>query len=95
MNTAEHQLIEKILQLPPTRLAEVTDFVDFLRSREADHSLTQAAANTSTASFAAVWDNDDATTGRLALLKPHPGVINGKADELAQLSWEQDWKPSL
>jgi hypothetical protein len=58
MNTAEHQLIEKILQLPPTRLAEVTDFVDFLRSREKDRSLTQAASQTAVASFAAVWDND-------------------------------------
>lgn len=58
MNTAEHQLIEKILQLPPTRLAEVTDFVDFLRSREKDRSLTQIASQTAVASFAAVWDND-------------------------------------
>jgi hypothetical protein len=58
MNTAEHLLIEKILQLPPTRLAEVTDFVDFLRSRENDRSLVQAATQTSAASFAAVWDND-------------------------------------
>lgn len=28
-------LIEKIQQLPPKRLAEVEDFVDFLRAREA------------------------------------------------------------
>ena len=58
MNTAEHLLIERILQLPPTRLAEVTDFVDFLRSRENDRALVQAATQTSVASFAAVWDND-------------------------------------
>jgi hypothetical protein len=58
MNTAEHQLIEKILQLPPTRLAEVADFVDFLRIREKDRALTQAAAQTAVPSFAAVWDND-------------------------------------
>jgi len=58
MNTAEHLLIEKILQLPPTRLAEVTDFVDFLRSRENDRALVPAATQTSVASFAAVWDND-------------------------------------
>lgn len=58
MNTAEHLLIEKILQLPPTRLAEVTDFVDFLRSREKDRVLTLTAAETSIPSFAAVWDND-------------------------------------
>lgn len=58
MNATEHQLIEKILQLPPTRLAEVTDFVDFLRSREKDRDLTRSAAQASVASFAAVWDND-------------------------------------
>lgn len=58
MNANEHQLIEKILQLPPTRLAEVTDFVDFLRSREKDRGLTQSAAQAAVASFAAVWDND-------------------------------------
>lgn len=58
MNATEHQLIEKILQLPPARLAEVTDFVDFLRSREKDRDLTQSAAQAAVASFAAVWDND-------------------------------------
>lgn len=58
MNTAEHQLIEKILQLPPTRLAEVADFVDFLRTREKDCALTRGAAQAAAASFAAVWDND-------------------------------------
>ena len=46
MNTTEHRLIEKILQLPQARLAEVADFVDFLRSREQDRALTQAAAQT-------------------------------------------------
>ena len=58
MNTAEHLLIEKILRLPPTRIEEVADFVDFLRSRENDRVLAQAASQTSLASFAAVWDND-------------------------------------
>ena len=46
MNTTEHQLIEKPLQLPQARLAEVIGFVDFLRSREQDRALTQAAAQT-------------------------------------------------
>lgn len=58
MNNAEHLLIEKILQLPPTRLAEVVDFVDFLYSRENDRAMVQAAAQTAMPSFAAVWDND-------------------------------------
>ncbi len=58
MNSAEHLLIEKILQLPPTHLIEVTDFVDFLRSRESEPALAQNATQTSAPSFAAVWSND-------------------------------------
>ena len=34
-------------------------------------------------------------TQRLAALKPHPGIITGDADALANLSWEQTWKPPL
>lgn len=59
MSANEQDLIEKIRQLPPRRLAEVEDFVDFLRAREDEQRLTQAAARASEASFAAVWDNDD------------------------------------
>ena len=62
MTITEQVLIEKIKQLAPQRMAEVEDFVDFLRAKEAreeDHRLTQAATKTSEASFAAVWDNDE------------------------------------
>ena len=35
MNTRDSQtLIEKLKELPPERMAEVEDFVDFLRTRE-------------------------------------------------------------
>lgn len=34
MTATEQALFEKIRQLPPQRLAEVEDFVDFLRTRE-------------------------------------------------------------
>lgn len=37
----------------------------------------------------------DTSTLRLAGLKPHPGIINGNANDLADLSWEQAWKPTL
>lgn len=37
----------------------------------------------------------DTPVQRLADLKMHPGTINGNAEELADLSWEQDWKPML
>jgi hypothetical protein len=55
-------LIEKIQTLPPDRLVEVEDFVDFIRLREDQRSLTRAAATASAPAFAAVWDNpaDDA-----------------------------------
>ncbi len=59
MSATEQGLIEKIKQLPPQRLAEVEDFVDFLRTREDEHRLTQAAAKAAGASFAAVWNNDE------------------------------------
>lgn len=52
-------LFAKLKALPPQRLAEVEDFVDFLRSRDEDRRLTQAAAQASHASFANVWDNED------------------------------------
>lgn len=55
-------LIEKIQALPPERLVEVEDFVDFIRLREQQLSLARAAAAASTPAFAAVWNNpeDDA-----------------------------------
>ena len=66
MNAPDQVLFDKIKQLPPQRLAEVEDFVDFLRTREDDQRLTLAATTASEASFAEVWDNeDDAAYDRL------------------------------
>lgn len=55
-------LIDKISALAPARRAEVEDFVDFLRARDADRALTRAALAGSEAAFAKVWSNpeDDA-----------------------------------
>lgn len=62
----DHILIEKLKSLPPQRLAEVEDFVDFLRSRETDQHLARAAAHVSEPAFKAVWDNpDDAKYDRM------------------------------
>jgi hypothetical protein len=52
-------LIEKITGLPSERLAEVEDFVDFLRQRDRDQALTRAAAAASAPAFAAVWGNPE------------------------------------
>lgn len=59
MDAPEQVLFDKIKQLPPRRLAEVEDFVDFLRTRDDEQRLPRAAAKASEASFAEVWDNDD------------------------------------
>lgn len=55
----EHTLIEKIRALPPERVAEVEDFVDFLRLRDEHRSLVSAAARLSESAFQRVWDNPD------------------------------------
>lgn len=52
------ELIEKINNLPPERIAEVEDFVDFIAQRD-ERNLVHAAAKLSEDSFRQVWDNDD------------------------------------
>ena len=52
-------LIAKIEDLPPERIAEIEDFVDFLRAREETRALTRAAAATSADAFGAIWDNPE------------------------------------
>ena len=54
-----HELIEKLEALPPERIAEVEDFIDFLKDRSTDRRLTQAASQTAEPSLAHVWDNPD------------------------------------
>ena len=62
----DEDLLAKIRTLPPERVAEVEDFVDFLRQREEGQQLTQAASRLSEASFAKIWDHsDDADYDRL------------------------------
>jgi len=52
--------------MPLNRLAEVDDFIDFLRERDQDKRLRQEYAYASEATFAKVWDNDeDAVYDRL------------------------------
>ncbi len=50
-------LADRIAALSPERIAEVVDFVEFLHLRDQDRSLSQAAAASSAAAFAAVWSN--------------------------------------
>ena len=63
---SEQELLEKIRRLPPERVAEVEDFVDFLRQRDEERGLTEAASRLSEAAFGRVWDHpDDADYDRL------------------------------
>ena len=51
-------LIEKIESLPPERIAEVEDFVDFIAERD-ERRLVQAATQMSEDAFRKVWDNEE------------------------------------
>ena len=63
---AEEELIEKIKNLPPDKLLEVEDFVDFLRQRGDDRNLARAVTRLSEDAFRKAWDNpDDADYDRL------------------------------
>lgn len=65
-NTAPKNLIDKIVALPPEKVTEVEDFVDFLCQRDHDRRLVQATARLSEAAFEKVWDNaDDAVYDQL------------------------------
>ena len=67
MNTMVlEQLVQKLQMLPPQRVAEVEDFIDFLRLREQSEAATQAAMQAAEPVLESVWDNaDDADYDRL------------------------------
>ena len=60
------ELIKKIKSLPPDKLAEVVDFVDFLRQRGDDRRIANGMTKLAEDAFRKVWDNpDDARYDRL------------------------------
>jgi hypothetical protein len=62
----EAVLIEKIRALPPERVYEVEDFVDFLQLRDEDRQLLRESARLSEKAFFDAWDNpEDAAYDRL------------------------------
>lgn len=58
MNTALEHLTEKLAQLPPERIAEVVDFVDFIAEREHDRRIVRTAQAASETTIATRWTND-------------------------------------
>jgi hypothetical protein len=62
----EAALMEKFRALPPERVHEVEDFVDFLKLRDQDRQLVREAAGLSEKAFQDIWDNpEDAAYDRL------------------------------
>lgn len=59
LNQAEQVLLEKIRNLPPNKVMEVEDFVDFLLERTQDRQLVAAATKFSEKLFCRVWDNSE------------------------------------
>jgi hypothetical protein len=65
-NRSDEELLEKIKSLPPDKLSEVEDFVDFLRQRGDDRRLARAVTRLSEDAFGRDWDHpDDADYDRL------------------------------
>lgn len=65
-NSSEQSIIEKLRLLPPDRISEVEDFVDFLQARDLERNLVKQAGQTSEAVFTTIWDNaDDSEYDRL------------------------------
>jgi hypothetical protein len=67
MTTQEAEaILEKLKALPPERLAEVEDFIDFLRTRAGERTLVRAATKRAEEAFGRVWENpEDADYDRL------------------------------
>ena len=59
ISSQEQAMLEKIRALPPERVFEVEDFIDFLQQRTADKELTRAAAKLSEKAFQEVWNNPE------------------------------------
>jgi len=58
---SDEELLQKIRTLPPERVAEVSDFVDFLRFRDVDQALEDAATRLSEDGF--VMPSGDRSSG--------------------------------
>lgn len=59
MNRQLEQVRDKLENLAPERLAEVEDFIDFLRERDQDQRLRRQYEQASETAFARIWDNDE------------------------------------
>jgi hypothetical protein len=76
MNSNTSTLTEKIQSLSAEQMAEVEDFVEFVRLRGQDRGLTQAVSAISTPSFEAMWNNQqDAVYDALRIRRGRTGSV--------------------
>lgn len=59
MQVHVEQVIKKLEHLSQQRIAEVDDFIDFLRQKDNEESLREDFTRASEAAFGDVWDNDE------------------------------------
>jgi hypothetical protein len=59
MSANASALTEKIQSLSADQVAEVEDFVEFVRLRGQERGLTQAATTASGPAFEAIWNNPE------------------------------------
>ena len=52
-------LIKKIASLPADRIAEIEDFVDFIRLRVEEQALTRGTTAASAPAFEKIWNNPE------------------------------------
>ena len=65
-NRSHEELFEKLRSVPADKIAEVEDFVDVLRQRDAERRPATSITRLSEDAFHKVWDNpDDADYDRL------------------------------
>lgn len=59
MRENSRNLAEKMRSLSPEQLAEVEDFIEFIRFRGQERSVARAASRASTPALAVVWNNPE------------------------------------
>jgi hypothetical protein len=53
------QVVRKLQLLPPDRVSEVEDFIDFLSQRGLDQQVVQAAMAASQPALSEIWNNPE------------------------------------
>jgi len=57
--TPAQQTLHKLEMLPPEKIEEVSDFIDFLFHREQDQVLTRKSLEATAPILTEIWDNPD------------------------------------